>query len=135
MTAILHATELAHFASMTAFVGLAVTLILGCFIIRFAPARRRAIADRPAPPDGGCRHRCPSENGAFVEELNAPRHSCSSLARPPQGERPSEKPPIGGVSHGKKLPSNPHPTSGPCFLHSADLGVRRPSLVFLGPFL
>jgi hypothetical protein len=46
MTAILHATELAHFASMTAFVGLAVTLILGCFAIRFAPARRRAIADR-----------------------------------------------------------------------------------------
>ena len=46
MTAILHATELAHFASMTAFVGLAVTLILGCFIIRFAPARRRAVADR-----------------------------------------------------------------------------------------
>jgi hypothetical protein len=45
MTAILHATELAHFASMTAFVGLAVTLILGCFAIRFAPARRRAIAD------------------------------------------------------------------------------------------
>jgi hypothetical protein len=46
MTAILHATELAHFASMTAFVGLAVTLILGCFAIRFAPTRRRAIADR-----------------------------------------------------------------------------------------
>jgi hypothetical protein len=46
MTAILHATELAHFASTAAFVGLAVTLILGCFIIRFAPARRRAIADR-----------------------------------------------------------------------------------------
>ena len=46
MTAILHATELAHFASMAAFVGLAVTLILGCFLIRFAPAGRRAIADR-----------------------------------------------------------------------------------------
>jgi hypothetical protein len=46
MTAILHATELAHFASMTAFVGLAVTLIFGCFIVRFAPARRRAVADR-----------------------------------------------------------------------------------------
>ena len=46
MTAILHATELAHFASMAAFAGLAVTLILGCFIIRFAPARRRVIADR-----------------------------------------------------------------------------------------
>ena len=46
MTAILHATELAHFASMAAYVGLAVTLILGCFIVRFAPARRRAIADR-----------------------------------------------------------------------------------------
>jgi hypothetical protein len=45
MTAILHGTELAHFASMTAF-GFAVTLIFGCFIIRFAPARRRAIADR-----------------------------------------------------------------------------------------
>ena len=42
MTAILHTTELAHFASMTAFVVLAVTLIFGCFIIRFAPARRRA---------------------------------------------------------------------------------------------
>jgi hypothetical protein len=46
MTAILHATELAHFASTAAFVGLPVTLILGCFIIRFAPTRRRAIADR-----------------------------------------------------------------------------------------
>ena len=46
MTAILDTTELAHFASMTTFVGLATTLILGCFIIRFAPARRRAIADR-----------------------------------------------------------------------------------------
>jgi hypothetical protein len=46
MTAILHATELAHFASMTAFVGLAVTLIFGCFIVRFAPARRPAVADR-----------------------------------------------------------------------------------------
>jgi hypothetical protein len=46
MTGILHATELAHFASMAAFAGLAVTLILGCFIIRFGPARRRAIADR-----------------------------------------------------------------------------------------
>ncbi len=27
-----------------------------------------------APPEGGCRHRCPSENGASVEELIAPRH-------------------------------------------------------------
>jgi hypothetical protein len=34
MTGILHTTELAHFASMAAFAGLAVTLILGCFIIR-----------------------------------------------------------------------------------------------------
>jgi hypothetical protein len=46
MTAILHATELTHYASTAAFFGLAVTLILGCFITRFAPARRRAIADR-----------------------------------------------------------------------------------------
>jgi hypothetical protein len=46
MTAIFHATELAHFASMAALVGLAVMLIPGRFIIRFAPARRRAIADR-----------------------------------------------------------------------------------------
>ena len=69
MTAILHATELAHFASTAAFVGLAVTLILGCFIIRFAPARRRAIADRRRHQTECCRHRCPSENGAFVEEL------------------------------------------------------------------
>jgi len=63
MTAILHATELAHFASMAAFVGLAVTPIFGCFIIRFAPARQRAIADRrrhqteavvtPVPPRTG----------------------------------------------------------------------------------
>jgi hypothetical protein len=44
MTAILHATELTHYAS--AFFALAVTLILGRFITRFAPARRRAIADR-----------------------------------------------------------------------------------------
>jgi hypothetical protein len=73
MTAILHATELAHFASMTAFVGLAVTLIFGCFIVRFAPARRRAVADRSPPPNAGCRHGCPAEDGASVEELNAPR--------------------------------------------------------------
>jgi hypothetical protein len=46
MTAILHTTELAHFASMTAVVVLAVTLIFGCFIIRFAPARRSVLADR-----------------------------------------------------------------------------------------
>jgi hypothetical protein len=46
MTAILHATELARYASTVAFVGLAITLILSCFIIRFAPARRRTIADR-----------------------------------------------------------------------------------------
>jgi F0F1-type ATP synthase membrane subunit b/b' len=44
MTAILHATELAHFASMAAFVGFAVTLFFGSFI-RFAPARRHAISD------------------------------------------------------------------------------------------
>jgi hypothetical protein len=50
MTAILHATALAHLASMTAFVGLAVTLILGCFIIRFASARWPAIADRRRHP-------------------------------------------------------------------------------------
>ena len=46
MTAILHGTELAHLGSMVAFVGLFVTPILGCLMIRFAPARRRAIADR-----------------------------------------------------------------------------------------
>jgi hypothetical protein len=46
MAASLHATELAHYAWLAAFVGLAVTLIFGCFIMGFAPARRRAIADR-----------------------------------------------------------------------------------------
>jgi hypothetical protein len=46
MAASLHATELAHYASLAALVGLAVTLIFDCFIMGFAPARRRAIADR-----------------------------------------------------------------------------------------
>jgi hypothetical protein len=57
MTAILHATVLAHYASTAAFVGLAVTLVLGCFIIvshppagapsRIVGATRRRLSSSP----------------------------------------------------------------------------------------
>ena len=98
MTAILHATELAHFASMTAFVGLAVTLILGCFIIRFAPARRRAIADRRRHQTEAVVTAAPVENGTPVEELNAPRRHASfciffgtKRTHPLQGQSPQRE--------------------------------------------
>ena len=82
MTAILHATELAHYASTAAFVGLAVTLILGCFIIRFTPARRRASRLAAGPTRRRLSSPLPDpRNGAFVEELNAPRHPTAHSIR------------------------------------------------------
>lgn len=83
MTGILHAAELTHFASMAAFVGLAVTLIFGCFIIRFAsapPSRRRGSS---AHGTKAVNNRCPSACSA---------NSRSPLARPHQGRTPQRKP-------------------------------------------
>jgi hypothetical protein len=69
--------------------------------LRTRPQRRHRRSS--APPDGRCRHRCPSENGASVKALNAPRHipnSSASRANEPTRSRPSVVWTIMGRSHG-----------------------------------
>jgi hypothetical protein len=68
---ILNASELAHFAAVAAFVGLAITLVA----IRFAPIHRRAITDRRQSRTTAAIAAAPRDQGPVSEELTAPRRS------------------------------------------------------------